>query len=143
MSEPASVLQVDRRPCGTCPYRCDTPPGIWHPDEYARLAAWDREMHEQPEGVFLCHHTADVAADPKLCRGWLDVHGQDALGVRIAVALGCLDPAVLDEEPAVEVYESGRAAALAGMGGVAAPSPEAQAAIDRLIRRNERLGRRS
>lgn len=154
------AYDVARRPCSSCPYRRDTPPGVWAPEEYERLAAWDRPMHEQPRGVFLCHTNDDVAvADDAggdgsarpvcgsrggavplmLCRGWVDVHGADALGVRLATVRGDLDPAVLDEEPAVEVYGSGSEAAAAGIAGVESPSEEAVATIRRLRARHPRL----
>lgn len=129
---------VERAPCRTCPYRCDTPPGIWDASEYERLRAWDAPTAEQPAGVFLCHHTTQFGEDATLCRGWLDTHGFEALGVRLALASGRLDPAVLDEEPAVAVYGSGSEAAAAGLSGVDEPSPQAQQASRRLERTVER-----
>ena len=34
--------RVRPKPCASCPYRCDVPSGVWHPDEYAKLEVYDR-----------------------------------------------------------------------------------------------------
>lgn len=39
-------LHVPRQACPTCPYVRRTPPGVWHPDEYRRLADFD---HDAPD----------------------------------------------------------------------------------------------
>src|SRR5438094_1575 len=56
-----------QNPCTSCPYRRDTPPGIWHREEYNKLPAWDDER--ALKGLFLCHQN-----EKAICRGWLEVH---------------------------------------------------------------------
>src|SRR5947207_7743969 len=69
-------------PCATCPYRKDTPPGIWDKSEYDKLPAWDgRAFHEANTSIFMCH-SANLAGNKAVCRGWLEVHC-DNIGVRI------------------------------------------------------------
>lgn len=131
-------LHVDVRPCSSCPYRCDTPAGVWHPDEYAKLALYD---DNGALGIFLCHHTNSSRRDPAsvehgdtVCRGWLTVHAESA-AARIAVLAG----AVTDEQRYAAVdtplYRTGREAAEAGLAGVEDPNDAAQRMIDRLVRK--------
>lgn len=58
-----------KRPCESCPYRCDVPSGIWHPDEYAKLLPYDGETWDQPPGLLMCHQR-----DGCICGGWLQTH---------------------------------------------------------------------
>lgn len=121
-------LQVNPSPCASCPYRYDTPPGIWDASEYEKLRLYD----ENPilTAVFLCHYTPDFGHET-VCRGWLTVHAE-TVAARLAVSRGL----VTDEEryaPVVEeLYLSGTEAAEAGMAGVTRPSPSARKVIDRL-----------
>lgn len=108
------TLTTPANPCSSCPYRCDTPPGIWHPDEYRRLPAYDVDVADDPPlalglGVFLCHH-----ANGAVCAGWLAVHG-DHVAARLAVARGELPPPYTWPTPTVEVYPTSTAAADAGL----------------------------
>lgn len=77
-------------PCGSCPYRKDVPSGIWHPDEYAKLPAYDRETPFQPTSLFMCHQR-----DGCLCGGWLMTHDRRHL-LALRIAAGRIDPAVFD-----------------------------------------------
>lgn len=47
--------------------------------------------------MFACHMSPE--GGEYACAGWLAVVGRDHLGVRLAVATGRLDPAVLDPQP--------------------------------------------
>lgn len=44
-----------RNPCGSCPYRRDAPQGLWQPEEYVKLPAYDTETPDQPARLFACH----------------------------------------------------------------------------------------
>lgn len=67
-------------PCGTCPYRRSTPPGIWDRTEYDNL----RRQDAQPFGsVFGCH-----LKDGSLCRGYLaDQKRRGVPGLRLRMSL--------------------------------------------------------
>lgn len=113
-------------PCLTCPYRRDTPAGVWHAAEYMKLPAWDDE--QAFAGVFLCH--TDQSA---VCRGWMEVH-QDNLHVRLTMTKIEWDER--NKEPTkVPLYESGGEACLMGLAGVERPGAEARAAIMKLLKK--------
>lgn len=60
---------LERQPCKTCPYRQDTPVGIWHPAEFAKLAASDRHDFSP---LYACHKYGKAeASDRSMCAGWL------------------------------------------------------------------------
>lgn len=121
------ALKPPKVPCGSCPYRLDTPPGIWAQEEYEKLPLYDGETWEQHPGVFMCHQR-----DGCLCGGWLMTHDRfELLALRLARDL---DPSVWDYAPNVEVHPSGAAAAAYGIAGIEAPSAEAQRKIRGLTR---------
>lgn len=128
-------LHVAPRPCNTCPYRCDTPPGVWHPDEYEKLARYD----DQPDGqlpalaTFHCHQE-NATGDPTVCRGWLSVHAESP-AVRLAIIDGKVTVDQVYAEADVDLYESGAEAQAAGIAAVAAPGGDAVDAIRKLVRR--------
>lgn len=108
-------------PCAACPYRKDAPSGLWDQAEYEKLPHYDRPTAEQPPGVFLCH---DADRDSVICRGWLEVHGQqerghELLSLRLAGAFQKLDDSAFRVFPlppcGIELHESGQAACDAGM----------------------------
>lgn len=110
-----------RRPCSSCPYRCDVPSGVWDQPEYAKLEAYDGETGSQPPSVFLCH-----LLNRRLCAGWVAVHDMDeSLGLRIAVLTDLISPAtaekLLDYTTDVELHESGAAARAYGMRDISSP----------------------
>lgn len=118
------------RPCGSCPYRCDVPSGIWALDEYAKLPEYDRPTGEQPIGVFVCHRQ-----DGRACAGWVAVHDMDhCLAVRLGAATGTIaDPeAFLAYETDVPLFGSGLEAARHGVEAINDPGPEARRVMDKL-----------
>lgn len=126
-----------KRPCGSCPYRCDVPSGVWAPEEYAKLPEYDKPTPEQPAGIFLCHQQ-----DGRVCAGWAGTHDMsNNLAVRLGSITGSLDPdtteTLLDYETPVELFDSGAAAAHHGLTEVEAPSPKAGKTIAKLERKRE------
>ena len=128
MSSP-DEFHVAPRPCNTCPYRVDTPAGIWHPEEYAKLAAYDRDPLLL--AVFRCHQQTATGV-PTACRGWLTVHSE-TVAVRLTVARRQVTPEQVYAEPEVELYETGVKACVAGMRGVRRPSSEARKVMAKLV----------
>lgn len=127
-----TALDVPANPCSSCPYRCDTPAGVWHPDEYRRLHAYDESPG--PLAVFLCHHSPTLDR-PAVCRGWLGVH-DDGIATRLAVARGDLPPWTWPDVT-VDLYETSSDAAEAGL--VDGPPDDAAArVIERIERRLDR-----
>ena len=124
-------------PCGSCPYRRDVPPGVWHPDEYEKLRGYDEGGLAL--GIFLCHQT-NATGRETVCRGWLTV-ASDSIAVRLGLARGLLTTAMRDALVDVDLYPNGAEAAEAGMAGVDDPTPETRLMISRLIRK--RAGTRS
>lgn len=113
-------------PCDSCPYRKDTPPGVWAAAEYRKLPAWDDPM-QMKAGVFLCHN-----GDRKLaCRGWLEVHHEN-LGVRLALMTGRIDLGKHSKPTKVLLYKSGAEACDAGLKGVKRPGKKAKDVIVKL-----------
>lgn len=112
-------LTVAKTPCGSCPYRCDVPSGIWVQDEYDKLLAYDPVgMAYQDPHVFECHQR-----DGNLCAGWLACHG-DSLALRLGLSFGDVDPSVIDYKTDVPVFGSGAEAREHGMRDIAAPVHE-------------------
>lgn len=136
------TLKPPPKPCGSCPYRCDVPSGIWHPDEYAKLPEYDGEIIDQlqagAQGVFMCHQN-----DGSLCGGWLATHGpKNLLALRLARLSQDIDPAVWTYDAGVEVFGSGAEAALHGLQDVEAPSAEAQRKINGLVKLQTKQGKK-
>ncbi len=111
-------------PCGTCPYRADIAAGIWHPDEYAKLVAYDGETWEQSPSLFFCHRH-----DGHLCAGWVGCHDTDHL---LALRLNRVDSATFDYVSPVPLFRSGREAAAHGLSGINNPDRRARRAIAKL-----------
>ena len=112
-------------PCTSCPYRRDTPPGIWSREEYDKLPAWDNER--AMAGIFLCHQSNMKA----ICRGWLEVHW-DNWNVRFAM-MTKID--MTDYKPTdVPLYSSGKEARAAGIRGIKTPSRNARAMVAKLMK---------
>jgi hypothetical protein len=125
-------------PCGTCPYRRDVPSGVWHPDEYAKLPAYDRDTPAQPSGIFLCHQV-----NGHVCGGWAACHDMThSLALRVAEMSGHITPetadAVADYTTPVPIFATGREAAAHGLADTAAPSSDAERAINKLTTRRAR-----
>jgi hypothetical protein len=124
-----SELGCAPNPCNSCPYRRDTPSGIWAKEEYDKLPAWDEQWGGG--GVFLCHNAPD-----SLCRGWLEVHHRN-IGVRLA-SCGVKWTAENSEPTKVPLYASGAEARKAGIRGIKNPSKKAIRKIDQILERRAR-----
>jgi len=128
-------------PCGSCPYRLDTPAGVWSADEYDKLPPFDGETWEQPPSVFLCHQQ-----DGCLCAGWVAVHDMpNNMGMRIALAAGMLTPETAEQAEAytttVPLHPDGATACEFGKGEIEAPSPRAVDMVQKLERKQKRRSR--
>ncbi|KKM86854.1 hypothetical protein LCGC14_1274800 [marine sediment metagenome] len=136
----AKRLKVPPQACTTCPYRRDTPPGIWAPKEYERLRNYDAQIHELAnpiDGLKIFHcHQESITNQPTICRGWLSVH-REAAAVGLAISLGAIGPEDVPINSEQLYYATGNEAADAGLAGVGDPNDEAQRAIDRLLLRGE------
>lgn len=76
-------------PCNECPWRRDTPPGMFPPERYEALQQTaGTPGHEAPLGapMFACHKTAE--GQEQACAGWLATVGIEHIGVRYAIATG-------------------------------------------------------
>lgn len=123
-----------KAPCGTCPYRRDVPSGVWSPEEYAKLPAYDGETGDQimkgALGLFLCHQN-----DGRLCAGWVGCHDPRHLA---ALRFNPVAPETFTYRSPVPLFASGVEAAAHGMADVASPGPRARASIAKLIRKLNR-----
>jgi hypothetical protein len=131
MGEP---LHVPEKACGTCPYRRDTPSGVWSAEEYEKLREYDREF-PPALAVFWCHQY-NATGRPTVCRGWLSTH-RDHPAVRLGLALGALNPedvAGIGEESDT-YYGTGTEACEAGLRDIENPSDAARKKVMDLIRR--------
>lgn len=120
------------RPCGSCPYRRDVPPGVWDESEYEKLLEYDAPTWAQPPSAFLCHQQ-----DGRLCAGWVAVHGHESLGFRIALGLMPDEEAEVaaDYETDVPLFTSGAEAARHGLSQIEDPPPQARRMVERLARK--------
>jgi hypothetical protein len=142
LTEPLSVPKIA---CPTCPYRKDTPAGIWATSEYEKLALYDEPDFRDPKckvdagtympelSTFHCHQE-NATGKPTVCRGWLSVH-RNAVAVRLTCAKGALSVSDIPVDSEPLYYETGAQAAAAGLSGCPKPSPEAKKAINSLERR--------
>ena len=130
------------RPCESCPYRRDVPSGVWSAEEYEKLRGYDEPMWAQPCAVFQCHQTGRDDRDGRLCAGWVGVHGDELLILRIGVARGHVDPAVWDYSTDVPLFGSGTEAAEHGERDIEHPSGKATAMVAKILagRDDVRLG---
>ena len=128
-------LHVPKTSCDTCPYRRDTPAGIWDISEYEKLKEMDnREYGSAGCATFLCHQSNATGVNTA-CVGWLHTHG-DNLGVRLAVMRGELDGADIPYECDEDTYfATGAEAYEAGISALDDPSDEARVKIQRLLKR--------
>lgn len=118
-----------KTPCASCPYRCGVPSGVWHEDEYAKLARYDRPMHEQPPAAFMCHQ-----GEGDVCSGWLGhADPNDLLAVRVGIIGGRLDPACAEYTTTVPLFSSGADAAAHGTRDVSSPGRRARDTIRKVV----------
>lgn len=130
-------ISVRARPCDSCPYRKDCPSGVWDAEEYAKLPNYDKETQDQPMSLFMCHQAARDKPINDLCAGWLHVHGDELIALRLGLMTGSVAPEVLDALDAgtdVPLFESGQAAADNGLAKIKCPDDEANVMIDKLSR---------
>lgn len=144
VGSPVVSMKVPSVGCSTCPYRRDTPPGIWAPVEYEKLREYDEgggQLIPFPDGsehrmpaitTFHCHQE-NVTVEDTVCRGWLSVHA-DSVAVRLACSLG-LDWRKVPTEPEPIYYATGAEAADAGLAGCDDPAPEAKKRVENLLAR--------
>lgn len=125
------------RPCESCPYRRDVPSGIWDASEYAKLPEYDRETFDQPHGLFQCHQNDHGDPRARLCAGWVAVHGDQLLALRIAVATNRVDPAVMEYSTDVPLHPTGQAAAEHGLTHVTQPGTYAVQLITKIAARRD------
>ena len=122
-------------PCGSCPYRIDTPAGVWSEEEYDKLPDYDNETSFQPGSVFMCHQQ-----DGKLCAGWVGCHDmENNLGLRMALALDMIDSETADQvcdyTTDVPLHPSGTAAADFGKSEIEIPGEKAKRVVAKLQRK--------
>lgn len=124
---------IRKEPCSSCPYRCDVPSGIWSEAEYDKLPLYDEETYNQPPFVFVCHATPEW-----LCHGWVVVHGEGLLALRIWFTD---HPDVRWELPeaVMPMFPSGTHAAVHGKAELRKPGPEAVTLARRLLRKHGHL----
>jgi Family of unknown function (DUF6283) len=134
--DPARQLNCPPIPCNTCPYRRDTPSGIWAPEEYAKLPEYDREDN-QPIALFHCHNEGAIGK-PTVCRGWVSCHQFDSIAIRLAVCKERLTADQVTASCSVPLYSSGAEACAAGLKDVRRPGRAARAAIAKLTRQRSR-----
>ncbi len=129
-------MKIRARPCSSCPYRTDVPPGIWAPGEYEKILVFDLPTVSQPQSVFVCH------SDPeKACSGWATCHeNRGHENELLALRLLALRPSRAAELPEhdVKVFPSAKVAALHGLSGVEDPPPEAVVAMAKVTRLHAR-----
>ena len=128
----ADRLHIPPQACLTCPYRRDTPPGIWSAEEYEKLRGYDEQWGQDPIiAVFHCHQ--ENATDrPTVCRGWLATH-QDCVAGRLACTTGLLCSEDVPRELEPLYYGTGNEAADAGLAGVLEPGLAAKIASHKLV----------
>lgn len=123
------------KPCESCPYRRDVPSGVWAENEYRSLERYDEEMWAQPPALFQCHQNDQASGAARMCAGWVATHGDQLLGLRVAVAKGRVDPAVLSYTTDVPVFASGTEASEHGRAEIDEPSYEARVLVEKIAGR--------
>lgn len=127
------MTAVRSQPCSACPYRLDAPSGLWMADEYAKLPPYDAPTGDQPFQTFACHATPDHH-----CHGWAVVHSSRGHEYEL-MALRVRPPEGGIPESGVPMFASGTEAAEHGLRDVDAPSPAAEAAGSRLLRKYDHI----
>lgn len=132
-ADPAKGKRMIRKePCSACPYRQDSPSGLWAAEEYDKLPPYDAPTGSQPFEIFLCHATPD-----HLCHGWAVVGDWELLALRLYAAYSIHEVEI--PPPVVPLWSTHTQAADHGRAGIAAPSPRAMRTIHRLTRKYPRL----
>ncbi len=81
-----------KKPCGECPWRPDVAPGRFPPERFVALAptAYDMALR-----VFACHKSPD--GREFTCAGFLLRGATHNLSIRLAIAHGQIDPALVSD----------------------------------------------
>jgi hypothetical protein len=103
---------------------------VWSAAEYDKLRDYDAPTYAQPTAAFSCHATPE-----HLCNGWAVVGGYDLLAIRLLELRG---PVAIPAE-SVPLFATGNEAADHGQRDIDNPSPEACAAVERLMGKYDRL----
>jgi hypothetical protein len=106
------------RPCDECPWRLDAVPGRFPACRYDALTATAGAPGAEAgldAPMFACHKSPE--GGERACASWLAVVGAEHLGVRLAVALGRLDPDALRPGPGWPALYSSYAELHAANGG--------------------------
>lgn len=124
-----------KNPCGSCPYRCDVPSGVWAAEEYEKLPLYDLPTQEQPMAAFACHQQ-----DGRACAGWVATHDMaQSLSIRMGLSFGTIDPA--DADAFIEyttptpLFASGAEAAEHGMRDIKDPGEKAKRVVTKLTKK--------
>ena len=120
------TIAVHRNPCSSCPYRKDSPSGLWHPEEYEKLRAYDNEDVSLENGnlaTFHCHQEK-ISGQDTVCKGWLMVH-QNTVAVRLCQYRHGIGIDQFEVDKGIELHESGNAAADHGERDIAKPKRKA------------------
>jgi hypothetical protein len=120
------------KPCESCPYRKDVPSGVWSEGEYRKLPRYDLPTAEQPHSSFQCHQTDQKSPRKRLCAGWVACHGSELLSLRLEVAMGQVDPSVLDYGTPTPVFGSGEEACAHGVKDIEHPGKKARALVRKI-----------
>jgi hypothetical protein len=95
-----------KKPCDNCPWRRDAPREYWDPEHFVEI--W-RNCQDDGTHVMLCHKASrlrEEQARTLVCRGWVQVLGFDAIGVRLAVMSGRISADDVPAEGDAELYAS-------------------------------------
>lgn len=135
------TIRPRKDPCTGCPYRLDSPSGLWSAAEYDLLPRFDGTTAEQAQagaiGVFFCH------AQPKppvfLCSGWVGCHDMiNNLGLRLYPHRHPehqLDyDAIINYRTTVPLFGSGAEAAAHGKRDINNPGAAARRKAQQLIK---------
>ncbi|MFJ2607950.1 DUF6283 family protein [Streptomyces sp. NPDC087425] len=132
------MLPPAPRPCDSCPYRRDVPSGVWAHEEYEKLRRYDARTPEQPSAVFQCHQSDADSPRSRLCAGWVGCHGENVLGLRVALVHGRIDDATfraaVGYQSPVPLFGSGNEAADHGQAEMCQPGAEASRLIGKISR---------
>lgn len=121
-------------PCVDCPYRKDSPSGLWSADMYDMLPLYDLTPAEgQPLKAFMCHEQ-----NGHLCAGWIGCHGADDLiGMQMLAIQDDIDMTeyrkAQEHQPRVPLFESGKEAAEHGKRDIDNPSERTQRRVEALL----------
>lgn len=127
-----SLVTIAARPCGSCPYRCDVPSGVWAREEYDKLPLYDGETWEQSMALFMCHQRAG-----NLCAGWVACHDpRELLALRLARNI---NPSVFGYKTETPVFSSGAEARAHGIKDIPNPGARAKKTIYGLAHKRRRL----